>query len=67
MSRPTPIETPFPTLRETAEVLGVSVSQAERVRKLLTLAKRNGRVRAKGMSKRAARSRYAAKKAAKRA
>lgn len=58
MSRAATIETPFPSLEDTAHVLGVSMSEAKRVRRLLTLANRVGRSKARSASRR----KYAAKK-----
>jgi len=77
MSRQATIVTPFPTLAETAHSLGVSVAQAERIRKMLNEGllgkpgKANGkpavsRHRAPKASTRRT-ARYAAKKASKRA
>jgi hypothetical protein len=74
MSRPAKIETPFPSLEETAHILGVPVSQAERVRRLLTVTHKNGRAKTKAASRRTRTAyrtttayRYAAKKASKKA
>jgi hypothetical protein len=36
MSRQVTIETPFPSLAETARILGVSPAEAERVQKMIT-------------------------------
>lgn len=67
MSRPAIIETPFPSLEETAEILGVSASQAKRVQTLMTFAHRNGRSKTKKRMGRAVTTRHAAKKSSKRA
>ena len=68
MSRPAIIDTPFPSLEETAEILGVSASQAKRVQTLMTLTHRNGRSKAKKrISRAAATTRHATKKSSKRA
>jgi hypothetical protein len=65
MSRQVTIETPFPTIEETARTLGVSVAQAERVQKILADRRPRRRPKANGRLRRA--SRYAAKRASKRA
>jgi len=66
MSRHATIETPFPTLEETAAVLGVSVAQAERIQRILGERKRRRRVKTNGRLRRRV-AKYAAKKASKKA
>lgn len=63
MSRPVTIETPFPSLAETAHTLGVSPAEAERVQKIL--AEHKPRARANGGPRRGLR--YARKRASKKA
>jgi hypothetical protein len=65
MSRQVTIGTPFPTLEETAHTLGVSVAQAQRIQRIFGEHKRSRRVKANGRLRRA--SRYAAKRASKKA
>lgn len=67
MSRPAIIETPFPSLEETARILGVSAAQARRVESLMTFTERNGRRKTKKRASRAATTSHAAKKSSKRA
>jgi hypothetical protein len=62
MSRAAIIDTPFPSLEETAQALGVPVSQAKRVQRLISEKKNR---RPTTTAKRA--SKYAARKASKRA
>ena len=50
----------------TAEILGVSISEAERLRKLLSVTERNGPIKPRSISTRRA-ARHAAKKASKKA
>lgn len=65
MSRQVTIETPFPTLEDTAHTLGVSFAQAERVQKILAERRPHRRLKSNGRLRRA--SRYAAKRASKKA
>lgn len=67
MSRASIIDTPFPSLEETAEILGVSASEAKRVQSLMTLKHRNGRALKKRMSRTTATTRHARKKSSKKA
>jgi hypothetical protein len=62
MSRQVTIETPFPSLAETARILGVSPAEAERVQRMITEHKPRRRARANGHR---AALRYARKKASK--
>jgi transposase len=65
MSRQVTIETPIPTIEETAHILGVSLARVRRVQKLLAERKARGRSKTNGRLRRA--SKYAAKRASKRA
>jgi hypothetical protein len=48
MSRQVTIETPFPSLAETAHTLGVSPAEAERVQRMLSEREPRRRARANG-------------------
>jgi hypothetical protein len=48
MSRQVTIETPFPSLAETAHTLGVSPAEAERVQRMLSERKPRKRARTNG-------------------
>ena len=66
MSRYATIKTPFPTLEETADVLGVSVAQAQRIERILSERTRGRRLKTNGrLRKRVAG--HAAKRASKKA
>jgi hypothetical protein len=65
MSRQVTIETPFPSLAETAHTLGVSPAEAERVQRILSEHKPRARARANGRPRQG--SRYARKRASKKA
>jgi hypothetical protein len=66
MSRHATIKTPFPTLEETADVLGVSVAQAERIERVLNERTRGRRLKTNGRLRKPA-ARYAAERASKKA
>jgi hypothetical protein len=66
MSRQATIKTPFPTLEETADVLGVSVAQAHRIERILNERTRPRRLKTNGRLKKRVAG-HAAKKASKKA
>lgn len=52
MSRQVTIETPFPSLAETAQTLGVSPAEAERVQRILSERRPRNRAKANGRPRR---------------